>query len=306
MTRPFIKPISINQVPNLQSKALGFKLRAAIGEALNYFLKPYQDQLELSRVNYVLRARSPGNELGKEEIEALGEYQTSTFDLDLRKQYFRKSLADGILETDTLHGLVIPLIKRIINADKSVRSIVDIGCNYAFIDHLLSKEYPNIKFVGVDVPKAIVSINADLASENLNIISGYALNLIKAGELKGDVFYFSSTATAIKTAELKNYLGLFSMVAKYVVFNEPLFVLPNGRVVNPDEVSIEESEPISVARSPLNNEYGYLCRAHNYSKLLDISGFDTVHYEIYRPEFTNIYWVRAIGQNRNHGLWKQA
>lgn len=306
MTKPYIEPISINLVPNLPSKAVGYKIRAAIGEVLNYFLKPYQDQLELSRVNYVLRARSPGNELGIEEIEALGEYQTSTFDLDLRKQYFRKSFADGILETHTLHGLVIPLIKKIINTDKSVSSVVDIGCNYAFIDHLLSKKYPNIEFVGVDVPKAIVSLNADLESENLKVISGYALSLIRAGELKGDIFYFSSTATAIKTAELKNYLGLFSRVAKYVVFNEPLFVLPNGRIVNPDEVSIEESEPISVARGPLNNEYGYLCRAHNYSKLLDISGFDTVHYEVYKPEFTNIYWVRAIGQNRNHGLWKQA
>jgi hypothetical protein len=188
MTKPFIESISVNAVSKLPSRAFGYKVRATIGGALNYFLKPYQDQLELSRLNYVLRARSPGNELSSEEVEALAQYQTSTFDLELRKQYFRKSLSDGVLETHTLHGLVIPLIEKVLKSDRSVNSVVDIGCNYAFVDHLLSMKYPDRVFIGVDVPKGIAEINSDLRSENLTVISGYALGLIKAGDLLGDVF----------------------------------------------------------------------------------------------------------------------
>ena len=193
MKKPIFEYTLNNQVTKLPGRKVIFKIRSAIGKALHYFIKPYQDQLELTRLNYVLRARSPGNELGKEEVEALGRYQTSTFDIDLRKKYFRKSEEDGVLESRTLHGLVISLIEKVLKADSSVKSVVNVGCNYAFIDYLLSKKFQDVKFVGIDVPKTITSINDDLIRDNLIIISGYALSLLKDGKLEGDLFYFSST-----------------------------------------------------------------------------------------------------------------
>ena len=207
------------------------------------------------------------------------------------------------METKTLHGLVIPLLTKILENDKSVQSVVDIGCNFAYVDNYLAKKFENVQFSGVDVPKNIIEINSNLIRSNLKIYSGYALKMFKEGLLAGDVVYFSSTATAIKTLELKNYLQTLSSISKYVVFNEPLFPLTDGHVVNPDEVDLEESIPISIAKGPLNNDFGYLCRSHNYKGLMDVSGFEPIYYEVYKPDFTDIYWVRAIGQNRSENLW---
>lgn len=301
--RATIQKKAINETGHTLAFKAKSKLRFSIGKALEYFYTPVAKKAEIDHINYVMKARSPGDRLSREEVETLASYQTNMMDLQLRKDYFKEADGNGTLRTKTLHGLVIDLLEQILESDPSVQSVMDIGCNYAYIDHQFALRYPEKQFYGVDVPRNLLEFNNDLSAPNLKLTSGYALELLESGAIGADVVYFSSTAAAIKLAELKNYLRLLSQRSKYVVFNEPLFHLPDGSVVDPLKVSSEESFPVHVVKAPLSGEFGYVCRAHNYKAIMEQAGFDVAHYEVWQPDFTDIHWIRIIGQNNNAELW---
>ena len=113
----------------------------------------------------------------------------------------------------------------------------------------------------------------------------------------------SSTATVIRNKELKRYLNILSKTSKYVAFSEPIWPLPNNTMINPSSVNVDKSKPAYIQRHPITNEYGYMCYIHNYKSLLLQANFEPIIYKFYNPKFTYLYWVVAIGQNKNDLLW---
>jgi hypothetical protein len=194
-------------------------------------------------------------------------------------------------------------LKRILDGDTSIRSTLNIGCNYAYMDGQLAVAYPRILFQGVDVNPRLVELNSDLLFDNLKLQPGYALDLLESGSLKADLAYFSSTATAIRMGELKRYLRNLSATAKYAVFSEPFWPTPYGQRLIPTAVSPELSLPVHLQRHSDTQAIGYVCYAHNYRALLEEAGFDVFSYRAYRPDFATLDWVLVAGQNRNQRLW---
>lgn len=297
---PKFEHIENDEIPRLSVPGrLRARLRRTFGKWLYELIEPHRTARELIEYHQTQTLRSGRDRLSASQLAMLTKHQDDTMDVEVRKQYFLTSD-----HTRTLHGIVLPVLEKILKQDSSIKRTLNIGCNYAYMDFVLSKRFPDVMFQGVDVNPGLVELNADLRSANLRVRPGYALELVESGELQADLVYFSSTATVIRAPELQTYLRLLARNAKYVVFSEPIWRGQYGERVVPTDIPVGGSIPIYMQRHPDTEAIGYLCYAHNFRGLLEQAGFEVFNYRAFRPEFATLDWVVAAGQNRNHALWE--
>jgi hypothetical protein len=283
----------LDQISDLQQPARRhqlWRLRLHIGKMINSYLVPVEELDLIEKRAYVKRARSPGSRLTESEISALKTWMLNVQDRELRRTYFHTTNIEN-----TFQGLLIPLIDGILERDETVKKVVNVGSNYAYVDGLLARKYPDVRFVGVDFAANLVEYNQEFAAQNLEFRSGYALDFLESGHLAPDVLMFSSCAYEIKNAEIRRYCAAIPIGA-YVVFNEPLYNLPGGGIVDPLDVSPAESIAVysHVGASP--GEYGPLGITHNYKKIIEEENFEVLHYRAFRPSFTDLRMVNVIGR----------
>lgn len=248
--------------------------------------------LELDHVAQVIEAQSFGlDRLSSEQLDQLKKHQESTMALEQRKNYFKT--AD---HSKTFHGLIIPHIVSVLKSDAKLKSVLNIGCNYGYMDSIMAKQFPQVKFSGIDVNENIKEYNKDLILPNLEFISGYALEKLESNKLAADLVYFSSTATVIRNNELKKYFSILVNKSKYVAISEPIWPLPNKKIIAPHEISVQKSLPAFIQKNPLTSQFGYLCYVHNYKELLQNAGFKITYYNFFKPEFSYLSWVICIGE----------
>lgn len=276
------------------------KWRHWIGEKLAYFVEPVIRDHENRRLHMIQwsRADNNGARLSQAQFLELQDFQETAMDIEGRRKHFYKGD-----HSKTMHGIVPPLIETILKFDPSIRSVLDIGCNFAYMDHVMAKRFPHVQFYGVDVPRELEKINEELKLPNLKVRSGYALDLIERGELHADLCYFSTTAITIRTPELKAYLAEIAKFAKYVVFSESIYESPDKVSENPDTIDPDLSIPTFLQIHFPTNKRGYLCYVHNYRALVTQAGFDVFHYRVFIPSFVVQHWVLLAGRNRNSALW---
>jgi hypothetical protein len=269
-----------------------WRIRIALGRQINRFVKPARDLELVEKRALVLAARSPGSRLSDDEIARLSRYMLDVQDRDLRREYFLTTPIER-----TFQGLLLPLIERVVVSDASIKTIANVGTSYAHADSLLSKLYPSINFIGVDFAANLAEYNSEFSRENLEFISGYAMEMLEQGLLKADVFFFGNAAYEIKNLEIRRYFELFrANGAKYVVLNEPIYPLPGGAIVDPLSVPVEESRPVYSHQGMGASRHGPLGRVHNYKGMLEAAGFDVIHYHVFRPNFTDLRVVHVIAK----------
>ena len=225
------------------------------------------EQRHLTQSFHVWMARSPGDILSDWEIECFAAASSSSKGDPATAEDVRQSL----------QGTSIPLLEKII-AD--VGSVLDVGVAVGNFMHVMAKAHPDVKFIGVDFWSNLLELNEPLLLPNFTVKQGYALPMIEAG-LTADVVHFCSTATRIKENELRRYIR---SIPKYVVFNEPLFRLPDGSIPDPDTHGM--SMPILVYSVYAGDRYGGLppCLCHNYRAMLEAASFEILHYEVVTDE----------------------
>jgi hypothetical protein len=283
----------LEQVSNLQRPAWRhelWRLRIRIGKLVNSYLIPAEELDLIEKRAYVRRGRSPGSRLTESDISALKTWMLNVQDRELRRTYFRTTNIEN-----TFQGLLIPLIDGILERDKTVKQIINVGTNYAYVDGLLSQKYPDVKFVGVDFAANLAEYNEEFAAPNLEFRCGYALDFLESGQLAPDVLMFSSCAYEIKNAEIRRYCAAVPIGA-YIVFNEPLYNLPGGGVVDPLDVSPADSVAVYSYAGANPGEYGPLGLTHNYKKIIEEENFEVLHYRAFRPPFTDLRMVNVIGR----------
>lgn len=282
---PFIQEVAIRYPA---WKHLLWIMRMGIGRLIDFFYGPHRETLELKKI---YSKRVIKDRLSSDELEAMIEFQLAVEDLEYRMSYFRNN---PLLQT--YQGQVLPLIKKLIEYDPTIATITNIGVRYAFVDHEMAKMYPNVHFTGIDFMPNLSEMNAEFQLDNLDFISGYALDLINDPVFNSDIVFFSSTATAINNLELRLYLQKLHGKAKYILFNEPLFALPGGRVLNPEKAPVDSSIPTYLQPVIITDKTGPLCQTHNYKGMLEEAGYKILHYHVYKPDFLNTHVVHAIGQ----------
>jgi SAM-dependent methyltransferase len=272
--------------------------KLALGKRLSEAVDLYKQTEELQRLADVIKAQSVDDKLSEGQLQQLRSHQQNTMLVEQWRVQYRN--------TDhrySLQGIAYYALEELLSKDRTIRSVLNIGCSYGYMDSLLAKDHSTIRFTGVDVTDDTPQKNADLSLPNLEFKAGYALDMLEEGSLAADMAYMSSTATVIRNAELHRYVRALKPVVKYVMISEPIWPLPGYVIRSPREMSVTESEPGYVQRDPLTGTYGYLCWNHNYAGILENGGYDIVSYRFYRPDFTYLYWCVAVGQNRNAQLW---
>lgn len=275
-------------------RALKRLLARKVAELVDFHAKTQ----ELSRIAAQIEAQSLGDRLNDDQLAALTRGQDTTMLVEQRRKYFRE--AD---HSRTFHGIVVPRLEYLLDADPSIASVANIGCSYAYFDHRMATKYTTRQFFSVDVNPGLADINADLSAPNLSFMSGYALDMLEQGELAVDLVYMSSTATVIRNPELRRYLRALARRAKYVVVSEPVWLLPGGEVRAPRSTGPNTSLPAYVQRRPVTDEYVYICYNHDYGGLMEEAGFQVIEERFFRPEYTYLYWTVVIGQNLDGTLW---
>lgn len=246
-----------------------------------------EKQAEIDRRLKKWLASSPPDRLSPEEIESYTNGQP--WEVWERHVADRREVYQGRDFEKTFQGLLFPLIRRVIKDDPSVGSILSIGCRYAYDLNILSKEYPNLKVSGVDLPIWIHRMNEEFP--HIEIHQGYALDLLNSGQVHGDIATMISTACCFKPAELDAYMQALARQSKYVVLNELIDHLPNGHLPNTAKLTTSIPNIYSGAYPGLPPHF-----AHNYKAAAERAGFKVLHHRMYMPEWTDVYRIEMVAK----------
>ncbi len=166
-------------------------------------------------------------------------------------------------------GLMIPILKQCLSENPGgLKTVVEIGCGNGDVIQFLAEQHPNYVFCGVDffIKNATLKHNHQ---KNLSFVKGYALDLLEAGQLKGDIVFGSSTFCVFTPKELERYLkAIYSAGFSEVILSEPIW---GGYVQTNDMHVISKHVGGSVW---FHNYCGYLRQAK-----FDIKQFDFFHYK---------------------------
>ena len=239
-------------------------------------------------------ARRDRDRLSPEELEQMVAFQVAVEDLPYRRGHFR----DTPLPL-TIQGQAVPLVEALIQRDRTIRSVMDIGARYAYIDARLADEFPEVEFIGVDFMPNLRELNADFPQRNLRFVTGYALELLEQDRLRADVALMVDTALTINNLELRRYFRLLAESARYVVIDDPLHRSPGGGVEDPLGLALERSLPVYTPPVKINNLPGPLCYRHNYRAMLEEAGFEVVHYKVLRLGHYDLNLVTVVARRRD-------
>ncbi len=267
-----------------------FRRRALLGKWLNYFTGPAHETSRLEHEAYVARARSPETLLPKSEINKLSQFMHDVQEIDRRREYFQSTELER-----TFQGQMVPLITKVLQADPSVKKVVNIGAHYAFCDGELAKRFENVDFLSVDFAANLGEFNDEFKRDNLRFRSGYAMQMLLDGELDADLYFMSSTCVVIQNHELQAYFNEFSKKAKYVVLNEPIYIAPGGAIIDPGSLLGDQSKPV-YQYVDFEGDGGPLCFVHPYKSMVEAAGFKVPYYRAFLPDFTDLRLVHLIGQ----------
>lgn len=193
-----------------------------------------------------------------------------------------------------MQGLTIPLVREVIKRDPSIKSILEIGANYGFILSVIAREFPHIQIHGNDLPWAMVRMNEEFKEPNLSFSSGYPLEDLEAGKIRGDLIITVSTAVRIRGAELKRYFdALNKSGARWYVANEVMIPHQNGIVPYPCKIDPDQSLPVVYKNSGPGMPP---CYAHNYKAILEAKGWKIEHYRLYAPLAPEEYRLELVAR----------
>ncbi|MFN7023976.1 MAG: hypothetical protein ACK4QP_05555 [Pseudorhizobium sp.] len=214
------------------------------------------------------------------KVAAMSEYDFT----DEVLEGWHKTFANN--PESNIQWYVTPLIRKVLDSDASVRTILNIGVKIAYFDAILAQDYPDRQFVGVDFMRRVDEFNSRYHQPNRKLLSGYAREMLEQDELRGDLVFFSSTAVIIRNEELRKNLQLIRRHGKYVVFNEPMYTFPGSRdIVDPNRVPVDHSYLLATPDIPPGYdapppENRSLVFVHNYAAMVEEAGFEVIHYEI--------------------------
>lgn len=270
-----------------------WKMRLWVGKFFNTFLESRRERERLHRIAYAEQARSIDGRLSAKQREEICIYLEQVKDLDLRREYFTTRPIDK-----TLSGLIMPLIEKVLRETVGATCVLNIGAYYSFVDNVLAARYPHVQFTAIDLLPSLEVFNAEFCHPNLRFISGYALELLEQNKIDADVTLFSATAAEIMNAELRHYFRLLSKKTKYLLLSEPVYPLPEGKILNPDSVDLQNSIPAYAQPDYLPHAMGPVAYVHNYRAMLKENGFEILQYRAFRPAITDLGWVHCIAENK--------
>ncbi|MGH7950195.1 MAG: class I SAM-dependent methyltransferase, partial [Candidatus Binataceae bacterium] len=167
--------------------------------------------------------------------------------------------ADGKPLLEQQRGLVVPLVEKAIEEVRPAQ-VLEIGCaNGDVLAHLASR-HPKIAFVGVDL--SVSNAERKHTFPNLRFVKGYALDLLRSGQIGGDVVFGNSTFCIFAPKELAAYMDALKD-ARQLVISDPVTWGNEHR-----------AEPM-----PYSRHMDLYMWWHNYYGYVSAAGFTIDHFQ---------------------------
>jgi hypothetical protein len=126
--------------------------------------------------------------------------------------------ADGKTLLEQARGLIVPLVERAIASDHP-RTVLEIGTANGDIIAHLAERYPSINFIGIDL--SVATAQRKHSRPNLRFVKGYALDILRRGDVPTDLVYSSSTFCLFAPKELAAYMSALAS-ARRVILSDPV------------------------------------------------------------------------------------
>ena len=153
-----------------------------------------------------------------------------------------------------------------------ITSAINIGCGLDMAFYTLSGLYPKVRFTSVDFTdehrRLLGRAFPDADRPNWRTITGYALDLLQRGALRGDLVLLSGVASMMTPLEWRAYATELAAFAKTVVLTDVWYAAPNGapwQVPLPEDVSPSEGVVVAGVHGG--------CYLHNHRAILEGAGF---------------------------------
>jgi len=190
------------------------------------------------------------------------------------------------------HKAAILLESLLKKYSSEIKSVVNIGASVDLVSSYLASKYPKITFTSVEFMTKLKETNSFLPqSKNWNFKSGYALDLLRNGDLQADVYLTTSTSVRFNNKELDMYIDEYAKYSKFVGFNEGWWLQYGTK--NP--FHIVKPENIPEDNSFIAGLYGDY--HHNYIKKLKNKGFDIISSEIL--DGSRVFTLQILAKNKN-------
>ena len=149
---------------------------------------------------------------------------------DIALAYYSDDSLHGFADTDyALRGagkplleqqraMIIPLAEDAIKTT-GAKTVLEIGTGNGDVIAHLAKAFPDVEFTGVDLSVAN-AVAKHSGTKNLTFAKGYALDMLRAGEISGDVVFGTSTFCVFAPNEFSAYLD--AITAKHIVISDPV------------------------------------------------------------------------------------
>jgi precorrin-6B methylase 2 len=164
-------------------------------------------------------------------------------------------------------ALALPMIERVAATLPAGATLIEIGTGNGDVCAHLAERFPALQVVGVDLSTVVAGRKHDLP--NLRFVEGYALDLLEAGELDGELVFAASTFVVFTPLELARYCRALARHARRVILNEPTW----------------GEHPASSDGPALSRHLELAIWHHNYAGYLTDAGFEILQWscEPYQP-----------------------
>lgn len=159
----------------------------------------------------------------------------------------------------------------------SVRQVVNFGVSYAYLDSLLAKKFPDVRFLGVDRSRAVCEFNSDdFKLSNLSFLACDINDWIaRQSDLSSAVFFHMRTGILLSQNFLDHLYGKLTEKSVLAICGfEPVGV---SRDTNTFISQSYEERPSVIFRDELYiHNYAGLCAKHGY-KMRYLKYIKTAH-----------------------------
>lgn len=161
-------------------------------------------------------------------------------------------------------GLILPTLTEYLGNCEN-KKVVEIGTGNGDVIALLSRKFPSHHFLGVDFSVKTAE-KKHSSIPNLHFQQGYPLDILKNGDLIGDILFSSSTFILFNPPEIKEYFKEIKKAGFSSIFlNEPVWS---------DHLQRNNSEIIS-------KHLEGACWYHNYCGYLREAGFEVTNFSFF-------------------------
>lgn len=190
--------------------------------------------------------------------------------------------SDAQLEAST-QGLVLPLLREIMEKDPIHRRILDVGSCYSRVFRKIALEFPDFIWDMVDFPTNLEALNTDIATPGMKFVSEYPLDFVERTDHKYDIVNINRTLAWMGIEQIGSYLKALEGRARYIVFAEPCKILFEPGSLNIDAISLETPRC-----------YHGVFFVHNYRALFEHFGYELIHYDAdssSQPNTTPLHFI---------------